>query len=234
MNHRTTLAPVCRRVRICAAALGAIAVVSGAAAQVPKPAPKAQPKSPATAARPPEQAAPSPGPQIFYSSWTKFCDKGPQDTAKQVCFISQYGQNEAGGTIVVATLIVPEGGRYTLRFTLPLGVQLGKGMSAVVDQGQPIDARYSVCASNGCTAEIEASGELIDKLKTGKGLIVQGVDYQGYEISYSLPLESFAKAYDGAPVDPKELEQQRRLQEDLLRRAAEARKRLEGRQPAQK
>jgi invasion protein IalB len=211
-----------------------IGVVSGAAAQTPKGAPKAQPKSPAAVPPPQQQPATGPGPQTHFSPWTKFCEKGPQGTDKQVCFVSQYGQNEAGGTVVVATLVDEEGSRKMLRLTLPLGVQLGQGMRAVVDQGQPINARYSVCASNGCTAEIEASAELIDKLRAGKGLMLQGVNFEGYEISYSLPLESFAKAYAGAPVDPKELEQQRKLQEELLRRAAEARKRLEEPQPAKK
>jgi len=209
----------------CTGALAALAI-SSAAAQ----APKAQPKSPATVA-PPEQPAPSSPPQTTYSSWTKFCEKGPQETDKRVCFISEYGQYETGPTAVVATLIEPEGSRKAFLLTLPLGVQLREGMRVIIDQGQPIDARYSVCRSNGCTAEIEASGELIEKLKSGKGLTVQGVDYAGYELSYSLPLQTFAKAYDGAPVTAQELEQQRKLQEDLMRRAAEARKRTEGQPP---
>ena len=44
----------------------------------------------------------------------------------------------------------------------------------------------------------------------------------------TLPLADFAKAYDGPPTDPKEFEaQQRKLQDELQRRADEARKKLE-------
>jgi len=226
MSNRIRFARTRRLGVGCAGALAVLAV-SGAAAQ----APKAQPKSPAAVA-PPEQPAPSSAAQTIYSSWTKFCDKGPQETDKRVCFISQYGQNATGATAVVATLIEPEGGRKALLLTLPLGVQLKQGMRAVIDEGQPLDARYGVCRSNGCTADIEASAELIGKLKNGKGLTVQGVDYEGYELSYSLPLQTFAKAYDGAPVTAQELEQQRKLPDDLMRRAAEGRKRTEGQPPA--
>jgi invasion protein IalB len=232
MNHRIRLAQARRFGRACAAALALLAV-SDAAAQAPKPSPKAQPKAPVAAPPAPQQPAPS-APQTVFSPWTKFCNKGPQETEKRVCFISQYGQSETGGTAVVATLIEPEGGRKALWLTLPLGVQLKLGMRAVIDQGQPIEVRYAVCRSNGCTAEVEASGELIQKLRGGKGLTVQGVDTEGYELSYSLPLETFAKAYDGAPISPEELEQQRKLQDDLMRRAAEARKRTEGQPPASK
>jgi invasion protein IalB len=233
MSHRIRFATACVLGSACAAVLAASAAVHDAVAQTPKPAPKAQPKSPAPPPGP-QQPAANPGPQTIYSPWVKLCERGPQPTDKQVCFITQYGQNEGGQTVVLATLIDPEGERRALRLTLPLGVQLTQGMRATVDQGQPIDAQYRVCAVNGCTAEIEASSELIGKLKTGKGLLVQGVDFQGYEVSYSLPLEGFAKAFDGAPVDPKELDQQRKLQEDLARRAAEARKRLEDTPPPKK
>jgi len=48
-----------------------------------------------------------------------------------------------------------------------------------------------------------------------------------------VPLGDFAKAYDGPPTDPKVFEeQQKKLQEELQRRAEEARKKLEGQQQA--
>jgi hypothetical protein len=44
-----------------------------------------------------------------------------------------------------------------------------------------------------------------------------------------LPLGDFAKAYDGPPTDPQVFEaQQKKLQDELQRRAEEARKKLEG------
>ena len=48
-----------------------------------------------------------------------------------------------------------------------------------------------------------------------------------------LPLTDFAKAYDGPPTDPKVFEeQQKKLQDELQRRADEARQKLEQQQGA--
>jgi hypothetical protein len=82
-------------------------------------------------------------------------------------------------------------------------------------------------------ADYEASGELIGKLKKGQGLVIQGINGAGQPISLVLPLQDFAKAYDGPPTDPKKFEeQQKQLQDELQKRAEEARKKLEGQQPA--
>jgi hypothetical protein len=48
-----------------------------------------------------------------------------------------------------------------------------------------------------------------------------------------VPLQDFAKAYDGPPTDPKKFEeQQKQLQDELQKRADEARKKLEAQQPS--
>jgi hypothetical protein len=87
---------------------------------------------------------------------------------------------------------------------------------------------YVICFQNGCMADYEASGELVGKLKKGQGLVVQGINGAGQPVSLVLPLADFAKAYDGPPTDPKVFEeQQKRLQDELQRRAEEARKKLE-------
>jgi invasion protein IalB len=137
--------------------------------------------------------------------------------------------------VVAAVLIEPEGAdtKKVLRVTLPLGMQLPQGTRVIVDQGQPMNAPYVICFTNGCMADYEASGELIGKLKKGQGLVVQGMNSQGQPISLVLPLNDFGKAYDGPPTDPKVFEeQQKKLQDDLQKRAEEARKKLEGPQPA--
>jgi hypothetical protein len=68
-------------------------------------------------------------------------------------------------------------------------------------------------------------------MKAGQGLVVQAINSTGQPISLVLPLSDFAKAYDGPPTDPKVFEeQQRKLQEELQRRADEARKKLESQQ----
>jgi invasion protein IalB len=196
----------------------------------PKAAPKAAaPATPAAPAGQADQGQPE-QPQLIFSPWTKFCLKGQESDAKQVCFTGKDGRVESGMPVVAAVVIEPEGDpKKVLRVTLPLGMSIQPGTRVIVDQGQPMTGPYVICFQNGCMADYEASGELIDKLKKGQGLVVQGINGAGQPISLVLPLNDFAKAYAGPPTDPKVFEeQQKKLQDELQRRADEARKKLEG------
>jgi hypothetical protein len=63
---------------------------------------------------------------------------------------------------------------------------------------------------------------------------VQAINSNGAPLTLPLPLAGeFAKAYDGPPTDPKVFEEnQKKLQEELQKRAEEARKKLEANPPA--
>jgi invasion protein IalB len=205
-----------------------------AQAQQIQPAPGTPPGQPAPQGQNAQQQV-----QLIYSPWTKFCLKGqpgqpPDPNAKQVCFTGKDARVESGQPVAAAVLIEPEGQeRKILRVTLPLGMQLVHGTRVIVDQNQPMTAPYVICFTNGCMADYEANADMIGKLKKGQGLVLQAINATGQPISLTMPLGDFAKAYDGAPTDPKVFEeQQRKLQEELQRRADEARKKLEGQQGA--
>jgi invasion protein IalB len=192
-----------------------------------QPAPKAQPKA-QPQPKAPAQQAPAPGPSaggpevppLTYSPWTKVCLKGQEANAQQVCFTGKEGRIDTGMLVIGAVLIEPEGGAgKVLRVTLPLGMQLPQGTRVIVDQGQPMNAPYIICFTNGCMADYEASSELIGKLKKGQSMVVQGINGQGQAVSLPLPLPDFAKAYDGAPTDPKELEaRQKKMQDEFIKK----------------
>jgi len=173
--------------------------------------------------------------QLIFSPWTKFCLKGqpgqpPDPNAKQVCFTGKDARVESGQPVAAAVLIEPEGQeRKIMRITMPLGMQLVHGTRLIIDQNQPMTAPYVICFTNGCMADYEANAEMIGKLKKGQGLVLQAINATGQPLSLVMPLSDFAKAYDGPPTDPKVFEeQQKKLQEELQRRADEARKKLEG------
>ncbi len=250
MDHRMVFVPAGLAARAFAVAatttllLGSAAFAqtppAAPAAPAPKAAPKAAPKQ-APAQKPPEapaQGAPQQGgaeqPQLIFSPWTKFCLKGQEANAKQVCFTGKDGRVESGMPVVAAVLIEPENEpKKVLRVTLPLGMSIQPGTRVIVDNGQPMTGPYVICFNNGCMADYEASGELIGKLKKGQGLVIQGINGAGQPISLVIPLGDFAKAYDGPPTDPKKFEeQQQQLQSELQKRAEEARKKLEGQQQA--
>jgi invasion protein IalB len=257
MNSRLLSALALPRGRVIAGLVAAAAfAIPPAGAQQPPaqqpapkapPAPKAAPKAPPPAAKKdappaaaqPQQAQPQGQPQqdqvqLIYSPWTKFCLKGQDTNAKQVCFTGKDGRIESGQPVVAAVIIEPEGEpKKVLRVTLPLGMQLVHGTRVIIDSNQPQQSPYVICFQNGCMSDYDASAEVLGNMKKGQNLIIQAINANGQPLTLPLPLADFGKAYDGPPTDPKVFEeQQKKLQEELQKRAEEARKRLEQQQPA--
>jgi invasion protein IalB len=267
MNFRilaTSVGPRGRLLALLAATALAVPFALDAQAQTPAPAPaapKAAPKAPAAApkaapkapgaptAQAPAQPAPGgqPAPgqppaeqqvQLIYAPWTKFCLKGQDANAKQVCFTGKDGRIESGQPVVAAVIIEPEGEpKKILRVTLPLGMQLHHGTRIIVDSNPPMQAEYVICFANGCMSDYEATPEMLGNMKKGQNLVIQAINANGAPLTLPLPLQetggSFGKAYDGPPTDPKVFEEtQKKLQEELQKRAEEQRKKLEAGQPA--
>jgi invasion protein IalB len=263
MNFRILAASVGPRGRLLALlAATALAIPVASEAQTPPPAaaPKAAPKAPPAAPRPAAPRAPgapsaqapagqAPAPaggaqaqgqppeqqiQLIYAPWTKFCLKGQDANAKQVCFTGKDGRIESGQPVVAAVVIEPEGEpKKILRVTLPLGMLLVHGTRVIVDSNPPAQSPYVICFANGCMSDYEVTPELLANMKKGQNLIIQAINSNQQPITLPLPLADFAKAYDGPPTDPKVFEEtQKKLQEELQKRAEEARKKLEATQPA--
>ena len=251
MDHRLVFAPArpaARAFAVAAATTMLTALIgTGAFAQTP-PAPQAAPKRPprrrprprprrSRAEAPAQQGQAAQGgeqPQLIFSPWTKFCLKGQEANAKQVCFTGKDGRVESGMPVVAAVLIEPEGEpKKVLRVTLPLGMSIQPGTRVIVDNGQPMTGPYVICFNNGCMADYEASGELIGKLKKGQGLVIQGINGAASPSAWCCR----------SPISPRPMtvrrpirkefeEQQKKLQDELQKRAEEARKKLEGQQAA--
>ena len=248
MTHRSASTPA-RPVAGMLATFAAVAAMSAVgatvvSAQQPQPAPKAAPKAaPKGQAAPAAPAAPAPQqqgsgnpsdaqiPPLIYSNWTKICGKGPEQGAKQVCQTGKDGRLESGMPVVAAVVIEMEGeAKKVLQVTLPPGILLPRGTRVVVDRDEPsaIIGSFLVCANGGCIAQLEATADTVAKLKKGQNLYIQAYNMAQNVMTLSLPLGDFAKAYDGPPTDPKELEEKnKKLQDELQRRANDARQKLE-------
>jgi invasion protein IalB len=202
--------------------------------------PQAQPAQPA---KPPAQTAPAqqqpqqqaqPGAtepaQLIYSPWTKFCLK--EQTGKQVCFTGKDARIESGMPVASAALIEPEGEpKKLLRINVPLAMKIEHGTRLIIDQTSPRTAPYVSCFVTGCVSDYEVNVDTINQLKKSQQLHIQAIGINGQPFTVPLPLAEFAKAYDGPPTDPKVMEeQQKKLQDELQRRAEDARKRLESQQ----
>jgi invasion protein IalB len=196
------------------------------------PAPPVPPATPQTQAAVP--ASPPDAPPLIYSPWNKFCLKGDPPNPREACFTGRDARSEEGQLVTAAALIEPEGGQKVLRITLPVSVLLSYGARIVIDREAALTAPYLFCSAQGCFAEFEGTADLIAKLKRGQTLVLQAVNLADKPFSLPLALSdsagnSFAKANEGPPTDPKVFEeQQKKLQEELQKRADEARKKAEG------
>jgi invasion protein IalB len=205
-----------------------------------QPAPKpAAPAKAAQGAKPAAgaQGAPSnttpaiSGPQ---PDWVKLCSTDPQ-TKKDICQTSRDLRAETGQTLAsVAIREDKTGGKRVMIMAIPPGMQIQPGIRVVVDQQQPVLAKFSVCFPNVCLVETEATDALVGALKKGTTLNLQALNVQARGVVFPIALAGFGKAYDGAPLDPKAFQTgQKKLSDELKKRAEEEAKKLSEQTPAQ-
>jgi invasion protein IalB len=173
---------------------------------------------PATAADPWPSTAPE-TPQLIYSPWAKFCGKGKDPGAKEVCFTGKDARTEAGQPVAAAALIEPEGeAKKLFRVTLPSPLQVQYGTRIMIDKEPAIGSAFFTCFANGCMADYEATPELVGKLKAGQMLTIVAINLASKAVRFPLPLadsggNSFAVANEGPPTDRKVFEEQQKEQQ---------------------
>jgi invasion protein IalB len=243
-----TLMPISLK-RLCAASLVIFCQLAGAnafaQAQKHKPANPA-PEQPAPAQPAPSQATPGQAAQQqapqgpvsvdlvpTQNDWTKVCGRD-QAANKDICYTTRDFSTKAGEPPVLALAIYEIKGEDTriIRLLVPVGLMLRPGFRFTVDKGAEHEGAFEICFPNGCFAEAKVNGPVVEGVKKGSTLSVAVKNQMNNLITFVIPLAGFGKAFDGPPIDPKVLEeQQKKLQEELQKRAEEERKRLEAAKP---
>lgn len=191
---------------------------------------KAAPKAAAPAAAAPAAAAPAAAGQ--QSAWVKLCEKAklqfpgkdgkPEISEKNICLTHHERLDGNSGMVIVSAALrqVDGADKQHLMVMVPLGMAIPPGLKAAVynkDQWdkaaknekfdektlKPVDLKYTLCHPAGCTAEMEATKELIDAMKTGGGIMVFAWNGAAQPIAFPVPLDGFTTAQSGAPVDNK-------------------------------
>jgi invasion protein IalB len=164
------------------------------------------------------------------SAWVKLCEKAPflvkdkagkeQKEEKNVCLTHHERIDGNTGMVMVSAAIrqIEGADKQHLMIMVPLGMAIHPGLRATVypkelwaqveknqkvddPKLEPIKLSYALCHPAGCTAEVEANKDVVDKMKTGGGVMVLAINAQGQVIAFPVPLIGFAQAYDGPPVD---------------------------------
>jgi invasion protein IalB len=216
---------------VAAAALMAFGAMPAVAQQAqPRPAQPAQrPAAGAPAAAAPQANLVAVKPEPSQTTWTKVCGKD-QGANKEICYTTRDFVSDQGQPVLAVAVYEVKGEpNKIVRFLMPLGLLLQPGARFSVDTGQSQPARFAVCFPNGCFAEnTTVTDTIINGLKRGTTLNVSVQNQGGAEVTFQVPLTGFGTAYDGAPIDPKVLEeQQKALQDAMQKQQEELRKRLE-------
>lgn len=165
--------------------------------------------------------------------WVKVCG-GPDAQNAQCYTVRDFGP-KADQPIMAFQVFDQKGATEKLvRVLLPLGLQLKPGFRISVDSSPFESGGYEVCFQAGCFAEVKLKSALVDGMKKGQQATIVVKNAGGAEVTLKVPLSGFGKAYDGPATDPKVLEeQQKKLQAELERKAAELRsKQQQPQQPA--
>lgn len=186
------------------------------------------------------------------SAWVKLCEKAPLvkkdkdgkqvKEEKNICLTHHERLDGNSGMVLVSAAIrqVDGADKQHLMVMVPLGMALPPGLKAAVytkdqwakaaknekvddKQLKPIDLKYSLCHASGCTAEVVASNELVEQMKSGGGIMVLAMNAAAQPIGFPVPLEGFNEALNGKPVDNAEYKKARgQLMAQIRKRQQEA------------
>ncbi len=186
------------------------------------------------------------------SAWVKLCEKSPlvkkgEDgkeikEERNICLTHHERLDGNSGMVLVSAAIRQvEGSEHDhLMIMVPLGMALPPGLKAAVytkEQWEkaakneqiddkdlkPVDLKYSLCHASGCTAETEATKDIIDQMKAGGGIMVLAMNAQAQPIGFPVPLDGFTDAFAGKPVDNAEYKKARgQLMAQIRQRQQEA------------
>ncbi|MGO8739419.1 invasion associated locus B family protein [Rhodoblastus sp.] len=163
------------------------------------------------------------------ANWTKVC--GHDNSAnKDICYTTRDFSAKQGQAPVLALAVYDVKGDDTriVRLLLPVGLMLRPGFRFAIDRGPVSEGAFEICFPNGCFAEAKVKKNIIDTAKKGQTMTVVVKNQANAEVIFNVPLEGFGKAFDGPAIDPKVLaEQQKKLQEELQKRAMEERQKLQ-------
>jgi invasion protein IalB len=206
---------------------GAVLLDAGSPNQASAQAKKADPKAAAPAAAAPESS----WVKLCDTRQPKDKDKDGKEVTRNVteCVtLAEHIHPENGVVLVSARLYqlkVDKDEKQQFEVTVPLGAALPYGAAVTMlpndlwdkvvknqklekaDQDKLKDASikltYSTCFPQGCTAVAEATPELINKLKTSAGFVLETVQLPVGPVGQRVSLKGFPQALGGQPTDTK-------------------------------
>jgi invasion protein IalB len=194
--------------------------------------------------------------------WVKLCGKTPigvmykdgKEEARLGDFcLTQYERlDENTGALLVSVAVRKSDAEDKPYFvvTVPLGMRLQAGVRATLYPGglweqaqknervdetklKGLNLDYKMCSAAGCVAELEATPEIFNDLKTFKGLAVFAINAEAKAAAFPVPLTGFEQAFAGNPVDAKQyIEARKALLQKIAQRQREQAEQQQKQQPS--
>ena len=162
----------------------------------------------------------------------KLCEKAPLvkkdkdgkevKEEKELCLTHHERLDGNTGMVLVSAAIREIKGqpKKSLMIMVPLGMAIPPGIRAAVYTKEqwaaaaknekidektlkPIELKYSLCHPAGCTAETEATPEILAEMAKGGGLMVLAMNAAAQPVGFPVPLDGYNEATAGPPVDNK-------------------------------
>jgi invasion protein IalB len=152
----------------------------------------------------------------------KGSDGKPVTEEREIC-ATQHEQIGVDGRLALASSVLQAQGidKLQLSFRLPLGVVLPPGLAFAIlskEDGAAVYDKISkkeqidetkivferapfITCFEGCSAEVEATPDTLNKMKLGSLILVRFVAPTGQSVTRMLPLQGFAEAFTGKPAD---------------------------------
>lgn len=175
-------------------------------------------------------------------------DSKPVLEEKQLCLTHHEQMTNTGITMVSAAIQQLEGiEKLHMMVMVPptTGIVMPAGMSVVVYSKDQVDKlqkkekvedkdlvgqklMFTICHQNGCTAENEATPQLLDAMKKGAVMVAFATHVSGQPVPYEIPLVGFGTTLDGKPVDNELYKKQREnLQQTFMANRLEQMKNMQ-------
>lgn len=135
--------------------------------------------------------------QEVYQDWRLSCVNGENGPSCRV--VQEQVHQESGQRVLAVELVPTASGGLAGTFVLPLGLRLDAGVTVQVDDGeasQPL--RFSTCLPGGCQVPVAADEATSAAWQAGETLKLAAQLMDGRTITFSVPLNGFAAAFDRA------------------------------------
>jgi invasion protein IalB len=147
----------------------------------------------------PGKSSASVEPARAFKDWRLLCTV-PDENGKKQCQIIQAvrgdGKKSAALTAIIQMGQIREKPVAVMIFMLPLGTLLPPGITLKVDSDKEVRIPYQQCRKGGCMVRVAVDKTRLDKIKTGKSMLVGYKAMNGKGAVAPVSLNGFAQALD--------------------------------------